>query len=82
MVVGIDEKKVSAMKKRIRNMSAGAVAVLVAALFLSVFAPPTKVSEDVDPDALFARAAKEGSVGTAKKLGSLMPAPPWSAKWW
>ncbi len=29
MVVGIDEKKGSAMKKRIRHLSAGAVAVLV-----------------------------------------------------
>jgi hypothetical protein len=55
------------MKTKMRNLSAGAGAVLVSGLLFNVITPPATASGDVDPNALFARAAKEGSVGTAKK---------------
>lgn len=59
--------KEPAMNKGVGKPMAGAVWILLGGLFLNFFTPAANASDGQDPDALFARAANNGSVGLAKK---------------
>jgi len=55
------------MKREIMRLGTSAVRMLLGGFLLSAFASAANASDGTDPNALFARATNEGSVGIAKK---------------